>query len=332
MIKTKTVFVLGAGAHHPYGLPIGSSLIQKIVEMLPTKVNDNSNSFRDSFFEIYGSTFGSIDNILMNFRHKLSLTGHRSIDSFLAAYASQEGFPEVGKLAVATVLLPLEFLHKFSLLDRKNPDQDWMSFLFSHMLEGCVNKPIEHFLESNSVSFVTFNYDRTLEYLLNVRLVNSFGITTKLALERVKQFPIVHVYGSLGEFNTAALSRKEATISHRSGHPMPFLPSEFHEAAKSIRLMYDDRVGDEFIAGAKNEIATAKVVIFLGFGFDPDNISRLELNNNCVGKLLVGATRYQVAEGDWTRTITAMNPTGINVQGNRQWDSLTFLHETNMFR
>jgi hypothetical protein len=179
------------------------------------------------------------------------------------------------------------------------------------------------------VSFVTFNYDRTLEHFLLVRLVNSFGIPTKLAIEKAKMFNTIHVYGSLGEFSTAVLSRKDATTGGRS--PQQFTPREFQEAANSIRLMYDDRLSDELIADAKEEIASAEVVCFLGFGFDPDNISRLELNTRCNNKF-AGATRYKVAEGDWIRAITAMKPAAFSVQADREWDSLKFLHETNMFR
>jgi hypothetical protein len=334
MIKAKTVFVLGAGAHCPYGLPDGAELIRKIVQMLPSDANDRNSAFRDCFFELYQNKIGSIGISLMDFKHRLTFAGQRSIDGFLAANAKEKGFPEIGKLAVARVLLPLEFSADFSFLRRTEPgrvDQDWMSFLFSHMLEGCVNKTIEYFLDANKLSFVTFNYDRTLEHFLHVRLVNSFGISPELALEKAKKFKIVHVYGSLGEFSTEALSHKAATIRARPPGPRdPFTPTEYREAANSIRLMYDDRISDQLIADAKEEILSAEVVCFLGFGFDPDNITRLELNTGCAGKH-VGATKYGVAEGDWNRTITAMSPTQF-VNANREWDSLAFLHETNMFR
>jgi hypothetical protein len=118
--------------------------------MLPSDQNDQNNPFRDCFFELYHNEIASIGRVLMEFKHRLTFTGHRSIDGFLAANAEEIGFPEIGKLAVATVLLPLEFSSDFSFLGRTAPgrvDQDWMSFLFGHMLEGCFNKPIEFFLK-----------------------------------------------------------------------------------------------------------------------------------------------------------------------------------------
>jgi hypothetical protein len=34
MIRKKTVFVLGAGAHKSYGLPLGSELLESILDLL----------------------------------------------------------------------------------------------------------------------------------------------------------------------------------------------------------------------------------------------------------------------------------------------------------
>lgn len=70
-------------------------------------------------------------------------------------------------------------------------------------------------------------------------------------------------------------------------------------------------------------------ICFLGFGFDPDNIARLDLPTICTGKT-VGATRFHVAEGDYIRTVRSLSPVAINHAGHRDWDSLTFLRETTM--
>jgi hypothetical protein len=56
---------------------------------------------------------------------------------------------------------------------------------------------------------------------------------------------------------------------------------EIRQAAESIRLMYEDRNNQSGIAEAKELIKAAQCVCFLGFGFDPDNIDRLELGNCC---------------------------------------------------
>jgi hypothetical protein len=100
-----------------------------------------------------------------------------------------------------------------------------MSFLFEHMLYGCV-RSVDDFITNNQVSFVTFNYDRTLEHFLCVRIANTYGIALPLAWESVKKIPIVHVYGSLGEFSPGLLHRRSGT----------FTPTEVLQAASTIQL------------------------------------------------------------------------------------------------
>jgi hypothetical protein len=105
MITCKTVFVLGAGAHCPYGLPDGRTLTNRIVEALPSRREQN-NSFSECFIDRCGSKFGSIADTLVEFRTRLEHSGH----------ANRSAYPEIGKMGVADVLLPMEFKKDFSRL------------------------------------------------------------------------------------------------------------------------------------------------------------------------------------------------------------------------
>ena len=93
------------------------------------------------------------------------------------------------------------------------------------------------------------------------------------------------------------------------------LPAEIHQGSA-----YDQAVA---------MITEAERVIFLGFGFDPDNIQRLKLNELCVGKTVVGS-RYMMRTGEWERAKAAMLPTGMNMEGHAEWDCLAFLRETTL--
>lgn len=328
MIKRKTVFVLGAGAHVPYGFFDGRGLIKRIIELLPP--DRGSTPFAGLFLEIYGNSIGQPNNLFVQFRSALAQSGHASIDSFLATHASRTGYPELGKLAVAYSLLPLEFKQKFA----RGADGDWMSYLFEHMLHGCLNS-MEDFVANNDVSFVTFNYDRTLEHFLANRLRNTYGVDTGKAWDEAKMIRIVHVYGSLGEFSPSLTHRPVRSTPvelFELGPPPgtgPFTPTEIKQASESIRLMYEDRSNQSGVTEAKELIRAAKCVCFLGFGFDPDNVERLDLRNCCApssvtGKFVV-ASRYKVAEGEWARTAQIVP---FNQIVNRDWDSLALLRET----
>ena len=315
MIKRKTVFVLGAGAHAPYGFPIGAGLLSKIINLLPEW--DNSNSFSDLLFDQYRNNPALTLTSLRLFRTALVGSGHISIDSFLATNAERPGFAEIGRLAIATVLLPLDLKNDFS---RGAAPLDWMSYLFSSMLKGA-HWSIEEFLTENHVSFVTFNYDRTLEHFLWVRFLHTFNLSSEQAWAMAQHIPVVHVCGSLGRFDPSIINRVRQALP----------PSAFREAAESIRLMYDERGVGGDVQDAKVLITGAECVCFLGFGFDLDNISYLDLNELCQPNKSVFATRYLVADGEWNRIRKSMLPTVLRAGGqdaNQNWDSLGLLQQT----
>jgi len=60
-------------------------------------------------------------------------------------------------------------------------------------------------------------------------------------------------------------------------------------------------------------ISSAPYLCFLGFGFDPDNITRLKLNECCRGKSAVYATRFNTRDGDWNRVVQNMAPVILNL-------------------
>jgi len=329
MIARPTVFVLGAGAHCPYGFPDGRGLIDDIVAALPQAPEHwNGNRFVDDFMLAYQDRLGAMPTEVIRFRNQLDNSGHSSIDSFLATFHKIPGFPEIGKFAVARALMPREFKNVFARSglslqtdNWRKPNQDWMSELFAFMQQGCRNSAGE-FLTNNKVSFVTFNYDRTLEYFLHLRLANTYGLPEDVAWDQAKTIEIAHVYGSLGEFSPELIRKAEK----------PYSPQEMKTAAESIWLMYEQRDHDvnPNIAAAISLIQCAEVVCFLGFAFDSDNVARLRLNEILMGKR-VFATRYGVADGDWERAKLRIAPAGLahsEEHAKREWDSLMFLRET----
>jgi hypothetical protein len=132
MIQQKTVFVLGAGAHKPYGLPLGFESPKSILELL-----GNSQDPKQPFYQHVNMCHPStaIRNAFKAIVPALNLSGHTSVDSFIATNAERPGFPEIIKQAVAWQLLPLEFRHTW---ERRAHNGDWMTYLFETMLGGCL--------------------------------------------------------------------------------------------------------------------------------------------------------------------------------------------------
>jgi hypothetical protein len=319
MITRKMVFVLGAGAHQPHGFPTGAELIANILSTIPPNFRALPDFWKLSN-GIYANLADVPPEVMLQFRSALDHGGHTSIHSFLATHAKRSGFTVIGKLAVANELIPLEFKHEWTRDNRKG---DWMSLLFESMLHGCLGS-VDEFIPNNTVSFVIFIYDRTLENFLCTRLSHTYNLRREESWEHAQRLRIVHVYGSLGDFDpsTRILVWDRARIA---------------EAASSIRLMYDDRGEHSEVAAAIELIVSVDWLCFLGFGFDPDNITRLKLNQVCASAASRGflfATRFGTRKGDWSRVQQNMgscrlNPANEYFETNSiDWDCLEFLHQT----
>jgi len=157
MITTPTVLVLGAGASKPYGYPLGQELVNSIVK---GSVNRNSALFQ--ILVLCGIPENSIEAL----GNELKASARQSIDAFLE---SRRDLLSVGRFAIATLLLSYE-----------NPDKihtkhDWYQHLFNKM---CDPNQFESF-GASKISIITFNYDRSLEYLVVGKEIRSRITTLK---------------------------------------------------------------------------------------------------------------------------------------------------------
>jgi hypothetical protein len=333
MIEEPTLFILGAGAHCPYGLPDGGTLYKEIIKALPHKpVLPKPGLVGNSLAELWLSLPGN--NRLPSPAHQLTLfrnammgAGHPSIDAFLYEHRDVEGFAAIGRLVVPYILRPKEFKVPFDrsvVIGKKNGaetvDQDWMTYLFKLMLDGC--NGMTDFFARNKVAFITFNYDRTLEHFFYTRLLNTFHLKPMeaLAVLKEKKIEIQHVYGSFGYYDPEKVHEEAITVEGML------------TAGKNIHLMYEDRGQNPGMERANQMLHTHyKRWVFLGFGFDSANIQVLGLNLKETKPPHISATRYWVPNGDWERCLRAMAPNKIPVVGAEQQDSLAFLRQNVWF-
>ena len=147
-----------------------------------------------------------------------------------------------------------------------------------------MDAPFDRFGE-NQVSFVTFNYDRSLEYFFRTALVNSYGKSIAESDAVLKNIPIIHVHGRLG-------SLIHADAPRISGEGRPFVNAV---TTVDVRIAMDDIVimphaSDESpeFRQAHAELLSASRIFFLGFGYHPSNMSRLRVAN--YGGKITGGT------------------------------------------
>lgn len=244
MITQSTVFILGAGASASIGFPVMSELKRKILDA-PRRAH--SIRLPDEFTEF--------DSAVTRLVTAYGRSGLVSIDRFLE---SRPEFAVLGKRLIASVLLPIES----TVFPRADHQGTWYETVFQAMYEDFESFP------KNRVSFVTFNYDRSVEYLLATMLANSSGRPIGDSLRQVLKLRIAHVYGSLAQEPLFSPDQTHIQVDKSS--------VAMNTASCGIRIMSEDRQDQvKEMLDAQMWIREAQRIIILGFAFDPTNVSRL---------------------------------------------------------
>tara|TARA_R110002073_G_scaffold37866_1_gene108916 strand:- start:68100 stop:68921 length:822 start_codon:yes stop_codon:yes gene_type:complete len=187
-----------------------------------------------------------------------------SIDRFLQI---RQEFADIGKQAIC------HHINKSETQDLiEYPDDCWISWLVDRLVT-------KHGLALRNwpVKFVTFNYDRVLEYFLAEMYTNvnkdQFGYTLKKIYE---QLEIYHVYGKLVD-EPDLLNSHAPTMNFGMGSmPLP-------ELSGNIKVMGEERMQnweDGVCLPAAEIVRSASTLIFLGFSFDETNCKAIGLGKD----------------------------------------------------
>jgi hypothetical protein len=272
--------------------------------------NKNHNMVHpQSRYELWEKTKSECKAFAQNLKHTNSLL----IDYFLANNQELRG---IGKLIVAWVILECETEYfskggnqnrikilensiigskqkeasdlKHQLRNNGCPD-DWCRFILHKLVTGWQENEK---LGNNQVTFVTFNYDVSLETILQ-RGLRSFGKElisdqeiSDLFDEKNQRF--LHVYGKI----CADVRESRAYLSLESppnnnveqanllkmGHFQNWFDTAY-EASKNLKLVgiHEKPENKETIEKAKQALLAAKNIFILGYGFDAENNKLLDL-------------------------------------------------------
>jgi hypothetical protein len=246
MIKTPTVFVLGAGASMPYGFPSGDTLAADICQ-----------ANRDRL-----EPFGVGPKEYEEFAKQLRASDQASVDAFLE---HRQKFIKVGKLAIAFHLIGCEATGRLQY-----PHRDWYTWLLNRMTAAA---PFENFNE-NKVSFITFNYDRSLEHYLFTALSARYGKSNEEIAKALNGFPFVHVHGRMGYLPWQKSDTETGKPREYNTEPTPEAVAVAADGIKIISENIDD--SPEF-EKARQLMSGAMRIGILGFGFHPVNMRRLRI-------------------------------------------------------
>ncbi len=290
MISKPTTLILGAGASVDYDFPLGRDLITAICNGL-----ENSRSDMYKLIVKHKPKSADIHAEIHKFQRHLNNSDLRSIDAFLE---NRPGFREIGKLAIAAALIPHE---KKENLDRSKESLRWYEYLHGILLDGT---PRDNF-KSNKLSIITFNYDRSFEYSLFLAIRDTYGLTDEECKEYIQAIHIIHVYGHIGE--PAWNSKVDGQRGYRSYDPEP-TQQAVEDCLTSIRIVHEG-MHDSDVQKAQEYNRKAQVVCCLGFGYHPNNIKHLRLQETLPGankKLYFSI--FQLTDRQWEKLELSILP------------------------
>lgn len=263
MIKQSTVFILGAGASYPYGLPLAKELriqiCNKFANHIKTLLKDREkDSWRSE----------ELCQHAQEFTDAFFKSSDRSIDVWLV---KNPNFIKIGKQAILSMILSGE--HKGDLREKApHSDQDWYSYLWQRMTESFSHPDDYKKFSQNEVDFITFNYDRSLDRFFYESLTNAFYDTLQYApdkdiVELLNKRRIIHVYGQIGPLEWQG----QPNLPYGKD-PSNVWPGRF---ANDLRIIYEAENTPE-VEKAIELIKKTQRIFFLGFGYAKENLEILQ--------------------------------------------------------
>lgn len=258
MIKRKTAFILGAGSSKSYNMPTGIELKTKIIEL-----SDQAPKYGNIGIPDYDP------NKMKEFCKTFLLSNINSVDHFLEL---NNKYGDYGKLAITLIIKEEELLNYEKVFSN-----EWFQYLYNRIISDIRDTNQFRKVIGNDLYFCTFNYDRLLDWAFAASLLNTFSDndevqrTFKLdgygGILRFFNIKIDHVYGKIGNL-------KDNDISEDSYYDTTNYYNKI--------LLINERKID--LSGIKDELTDKEVILFLGYGFNQDNNSLLDLSKVVEGK------------------------------------------------
>ena len=270
MIEGSVLLILGAGASAQFTFPSGERLVESICSNLSTETSPLISILNDLDFS---------NDLIKAFHSDLFHSNRTSVDAFLE---HRPEFVQVGKASIALSLIPSENQdYLFGINARSN---NWYRFLYNKMATDSFEG-----LSKNKLAIITFNYDRSIEHYLYTSIKSDFGKSEADCTQLMSQVPIVHVHGTLG------------ALPWQLGEGRSYAPElsvgSVKCAMNGIKIISENVDNSPEFESAHTLIKNTGLIYFLGFGYHPTNMRRL--NPDLLRTKAVAGTAYNM--GDSTR-------------------------------
>jgi hypothetical protein len=301
VFKSKTLFVVGAGASFEFGLPTGNELKSKIAKKLDITFSDGYNQNNGDFkiteaFRSLTSSQTPPSKDISPYVHAAwqirdAMPQSLSIDNFIDAHQQDNCIRICGKLAIARTILQAE---RESLLytdmhsnDRLSPDKymnTWLGQFALRLTENVRKEDINTILDN--VIFIIFNYDRCVETALVHILRNYYFVDQGVAQEIVRRIAIFHPYGMVG------------SLPWQGGNSVAFGEDvsgpRLLEVSGRIKTFTEQTEEGDYLNKIKSAYQSANKIIYLGFGYHALNMELLKPKTSASATEIYGTT-YQLS-------------------------------------
>jgi hypothetical protein len=279
----KIAYVIGAGASAEISMPIGTDLKKQISALLSNERDElrrlgleQAAQFGIEAIEIYYERVRTGEMTKYQLSDAMTkmvraLDYDTSIDNFLYNHQNNEAYQIFGKTAIFSTILKAE---KASILwtDVNNRDytpileNTWYLSLFQQLIRQATVKTFINRL--NDIQFITFNYDRSLEFYLYHSIKRSYEVTPEKATEIMNNLQIYHPYGQVG-----FLPYQQGSLTFDYGAFQQYAENNLAQCIKTYTEGTDIKSKD--YKKAMFNLYDAEKVIFLGFAFHQQNIDLL---------------------------------------------------------
>ncbi len=310
MFKSKTVFVVGAGAGEEVGLPTGAELSDALVSKLAYY---RKGSGFDEEILIFLKNYAAKGTTHLHAYISactqicLGLPYSRSIDEFINKHRESKLLQFCAKIAIAKTIVEKEcssdiFTHEIppyislnnSLTEEfERPEKvlnTWY-FEFARILyEGLDKNDIDDV--GNDICIINFNYDRSIEHFLFHTLRRSYGVSPARAADSLKSVRILRPYGTVGELPWQLDQGDEGNLGFGD---VTTMCKDLTAVSARIRTFYEQRRDFRIARDVTDALAKAERVVFLGFGYHPQNLRLLKPAKTTRAKAIF-ATAYGESE------------------------------------
>jgi len=307
VIRSKSVFVIGAGASNEVGLPLGSDLKKQIAKKVNIKfdiVNQQISGDANivDILRVYEKKKGETQvNIYQYLQAGRDISDAMpqaiSIDNFIDTHTDNDQIKIIGKIAIVKCIREAEKRSELFVdpsigkesIDFGNISNKWYGRFFHFLAEDTRTTDRDNIMDD--VSFIVFNYDRCIEHYLYLALQNYYRIGAAEARDIMARLNIIHPYGVVGELEWQG-----------SGAGIPF---GYNEKNPQINLglshmikTFSERVDDNtVIKQIRDVMREANIIVFLGLYYHKMNMEIIKPGTFSQNRKIIG-TAFGIFDSD----------------------------------